>query len=680
MKKINLFALLLCFTSLLFIACKEKAKTITAKDILNDNRDTSLSAGLDFFKYANGLWINNNPIPAEESSWGIGNLVVKENYEKLKVICEESVKSNADKNSPQGMLANFWKTAMDSIKCESLGITPLLKEFQRIDAIHDVNGIIDEIVIHHQYGVNSLMDMYVSNDLINSDKMTLYMSQGGLSLPNRDYYFNNDERTKKIRDAFPGHVIRMLEICGESKENASKAANNILSFETILAHKSRKLEALRDPHANYNVYTKQMLPKLNTKFDWNRWTQGLHLNIDTIIIGQPEFFKEIDNLLTKVDINAWKTYLKWQLIHSFASTLNHAADQENFEFYGKLIRGIEVQKPRWKRSLNAIEGAMGDNLGREYVKYFFGEKEKKRYSDMVENVREVFAEHIKNLDWMSTTTKEKALDKLNKMGKKVGYPDIWRDFSKMAIDTISYFDNSLASRKWWFDNNIQKLGKPVDRTEWDMTPQTYNAYYNPSNNEIVLPAAIFAVPGCKDADLDDALVYGYAAASTIGHEITHGFDDEGRKFNVKGNLEDWWTKEDAAQFKKRADLMVRQFNEFVVLDSMHVNGEATLGENIADLGGVVLGLGAFKKTEQFKKAELKNGMTPLQRYFLGYALGWLGHSRNENLANQILTDVHAPNFLRVNGPFVNVPEFYEAFNITPTDKMYRADSIRVRIW
>jgi len=330
--------------------------------------------------------------------------------------------------------------------------------------------------------------------------------------------------------------------------------------------------------------------------------------------------------------------------------------------------------------LDTEERAMGEALGQLFVKEYFNEKAKKRYSDLVEAIRDAYRERIKNLAWMSDSTKQKALDKLAKITKKVGYPDKWKDFSAMKIGNVPFVVNVQNANAWWFDFDINKLGKPVDRTEWDMSPQTYNAYYNPSNNEIVLPAGMFAVPGKKDEELDDAFVYGYAAASTIGHEITHGFDDQGRQYDAKGDLKGWWQPNDSIQFAQRAAKIIKQFNEMNPVDTMHVNGDATQGENIADLGGLLLGLDAFKKTDAFKKGEKISGFTPVQRYFLGYAYSWMYEERKERLASQVMTDVHAPAKERVNGPLVNIPEFYEAFGIKPGDKMYRADSLRVNIW
>ncbi|RYY97514.1 MAG: M13 family peptidase, partial [Chitinophagaceae bacterium] len=373
-------------------------------------------------------------------------------------------------------------------------------------------------------------------------------------------------------------------------------------------------------------------------------------------------------------------YLRFHLVRSTAPYLDSATYLQYFDFYGKTIRGAKKPKTRWKRMLDLQDGLMGEALGKVFVQEFFPKEAKERYSKMVEDVRGALKERITQLDWMSDSTKQKAFAKLASMKKKVGYPDKWKDFSAMEISRQPLARNVLAANSWWHHYEVNKLGKPVDRDEWEMNPQTYNAYYNPSNNEIVLPAGIFTVPGYRDAQLDDALVYGYAGATTIGHEITHGFDDEGRQYDEKGNLHAWWTPKDSAEFAQRAQKMVDQFNGYVVVDTARINGKATLGENIADLGGAILGLEAFKKTETYKSGKTVNGMTPLQRYFLGYALGWLNHTRDQELASRLLTDVHSPAKWRVNGPFVNVPEFYEAFGVKPGDKMYRADSLRVRIW
>jgi len=421
----------------------------------------------------------------------------------------------------------------------------------------------------------------------------------------------------------------------------------------------------------------KLTPSLNWHdlFKWEKIN-----NIDTVIVGQPEFLKGLEALLKSTNINSWKEYLKWQLITNFASVVNKDFVNENFHFRGTILNGVVKNRERWKRVLDNEEAEIGELLGQLYVDKYFSVKTKKRYENLVDNILAAYHDRIQKLDWMSDATKVKALSKLSKVVKKVGYPDKWRDFSNLALNRNAYVLNVLNANKWAFDYQINKLGKPVDRLEWDMTPQTYNAYYNPSNNEIVLPAAIFSIPGLSDEDADDAIIYSYAGGSTIGHEITHGFDDMGKKYDESGNLANWWTKKDEDKFNARAVGMVKQFNSYVVLDSIHVNGKASLGENIADLGGISIGYDAFQKTEQYKKGKKIAGFTPDQRFFLGYALAWLSHQRNENLARQIMTDVHSPAYLRVNGPLSNIPQFYKAFDVKPGDKMYRADSLRVKIW
>ena len=373
-------------------------------------------------------------------------------------------------------------------------------------------------------------------------------------------------------------------------------------------------------------------------------------------------------------------YLRFHLLSTYAPFLGRAFDQEHFAFYGTVLDGRETQRVRWKRVLDAEEDAIGMVLGRVFVQEYFPPHTKARYEALVESIRDAYSERIRDLDWMSPATKKQALAKLASMSKKVGYPDKWKDYSTLAIGRESFAANVRSASGWHFDDAVRKFGKPVDRTEWEMTPQTYNAYYNPSNNEIVLPAGIFLIPGVKDDDADDAVVYGYAGASTIGHEITHGFDDEGRQFDRHGNLASWWTPEDEAGFKSRAEVMVQQFDAYEPIPGLHINGRATLGENIADLGGIVIGMQAFEKTKQYRDGKSIAGLTPMQRYCLGYALGWLGHQREERLRARLLSDVHSPAKWRVNGPFADVPDFYSAFGVRAGDPMWRPDSVRARIW
>ncbi|MER3471329.1 MAG: M13 family peptidase [Chitinophagaceae bacterium] len=661
-------------------ASKDSTANITAQDILATDRDTTVDPSQDFFMYANGGWIKKNPIPSDQSSWGIGNLVIEENLKRLRTISEEAAKKNAAAGTAEQKIGDFYATAMDSTKIEQQGLTPLQAQLNKINAINDVVSLLTTVSELKKIGSSTLFNDYVAQDDKNSDVMAYRLSQGGLGLPQREYYFRQDSTTKNIRAAYVKYVTKILTMSGDDSSNAGKSAKNIMALETRLAQASRKLEDLRDPYRNYNKMAITDLGKLSPSINWINYLAAIGVqHVDSVIVGQPEFFKALETILKTTPIADWKSYLKFQLVNDFAGALPDRFGIEQFNFF-KLLSGAKERRPRWKRAIQSEEGAMGELLGQLYVKEFFSDTAKKRYSDMVEAIRDALKDRISKLTWMSDSTKQKAYIKLAAMKKKVGYPDKWKDFSAMQIGKESYVQNLMNANMWWHNYNMNKLGRPVDRDEWDMTPQTYNAYYNPSNNEIVLPAGIFTVPGKRDSELDDALVYGYAGASTIGHEITHGFDDEGRQFDEKGNLKSWWTKKDEEEFNKRAQVMVKQFNEYEPIKGYHINGKATLGENIADLGGILLGIEAFQNTEQYKKNQTINGMTPMQRYYLGYALGWLGQIRDEQLRNRLLTDVHSPAKYRVNGPFADVDDFYTTFNIKPNTPMYRPDSLRVRIW
>ncbi|TGE19696.1 M13 family metallopeptidase [Hymenobacter elongatus] len=650
-------------------------------DLLRANLDTTVSPGDDFFQYANGGWLKRHPIPASESSWGIGKEVQNEVYDRLRILNEEAAKANAPAGSSQQKIGDFWASGLDSVAIDRQGLAPLKAELDRIAAIRSVADVQAVVARHKVLGVNSLVGLYVAQDAKNSDKMALHLYQAGLGLPNRDYYFNKDARTVRIRREYGRHVARMLGLLGQDSVAARQQSAQIVQLETTLAGASRKLEALRDPYANYNKRAVADLGKLTPGLDWPRWLGQMEMPpTDTVIVGQPEFYQRAGQLLLTTPLDQWQAYLRWHLVNTFASQLSAPLDNEHFRFYGTVLQGQKVQRARWKRVLDEEEAGMGEILGQLFVKEYFTPETKARYAKLTENVVAAFRTHIQALDWMSDATKQKALVKLTKITPKVGYPDKWRDYSALTISPDSYLGNVMRTNEWTYRYNLRKLGQPVDRTEWEMTPQTYNAYYNPSNNEIVLPAAIFAIPGLADKNADDAIIYGYAGASTIGHELTHGFDDEGSQFDEKGNLRNWWTPKDRAAFQQRVNGIVRQFNGYTVLDSLHVNGKATAGENIADLGGIVIAFDAFKQTEQYKKGEKIGGLSPTQRYFLGYALGWQNHQRDEVLAQRILTDVHSPAKLRVNGPFADVPAFYEAFSVQPSQALWRADTARVKIW
>ena len=657
------------------------ADSMTNKpDVLAVNMDTSVKPTEDFFLYANGGWIKSNPIPSDQGSWSIGNLVVEENLKRLRSISEKAAATKAAPGSTEQKIGDYWSTAMDSSKIEQQGLQPLKPYLDKINAINDIKTLVATVAELKKIGSSTLFNDYVAQDDKNSDVMSYKLVQGGIGLPEREYYFKTDSATSNIRRQYVQYTSPTLTMAAEDIAKAASEANNILALETKLARASRKIEDLRDPYANYNKMALSELPKMSPDIDWTLFLNNTGVkNLDSVIVGQPEFFKALNNIIKSTPLDVWKSDLKFNLISDFSGALPDQYGIEAFNFT-KLFTGAKERRPRWKRVIQSEESSMGEMLGQLYVKEFFSETAKKRYSDMVEAIREALKQRIGQLTWMTDSTKQKAYVKLAAMKKKVGYPDKWKDFSSMQIGKESFVQNLVNAHTWWHNYSINKLGKPVDRDEWDMTPQTYNAYYNPSNNEIVLPAGIFTVPGYRDEQLDDATVYGYAGASTIGHEITHGFDDEGRQFDEKGNLKSWWTQKDEEEFKKRANVMVKQFNEYEPVKGYHINGKATLGENIADLGGILLGIEAFKKTDQYKKGEKISGLAPMQRYFLGYALGWLGQIRDEQLRNRLLTDVHSPAKYRVNGPFVDVDEFYNTFDIMPNTPMYRPDSLRVRIW
>ncbi len=663
------------------ISCNNaKNKNADKPDVLASNLDTTVFPGQDFFEYANGGWIKKNPIPGDQSSWGIGNLVIEENLKRLREISEKAATSGASKGTPEQKIGDFWTMAMDSAKIEADGLKPLQIWLDKINAIKDIKGLLANVVELKKIGSSTLFSDFVSQDDKNSDVMAFKLWQGGISLPEREYYFKKDSATVNIRNEYVKYITKVLTMSGSDSAASAAAAKNILALETKLATASRKMEDLRDPYKNYNKMAVADLGKMNAEINWSDYLNNYGVKtVDSVIVGQPEFFKALDVALKTIPIADWKNYLKFNLINDFAGALPDQFGKAAFNF-NKLFSGAKERRPRWKRVIQSSENAMGEMLGQLYVKEFFNEKAKKRYEDMVEAIRDALKDRISKLSWMTDSTKQKAYTKLAAIKKKVGYPEKWKDFSKMDIGKVSYFQNIVNARLWWHNYEMNKLGKPVDRNEWDMYPQTYNAYYNPSNNEIVLPAGIFTVPGYRDEELDDATVYGYAGASTIGHEITHGFDDEGRQYDEKGNLVSWWSQKDADQFNAKTTVMVKQFEAYEPLPGYHINGKATLGENIADLGGILLGIEAYKKTAEFRAGKSIAGLTPMQRYFCGYALGWLGHSTDESLRSQILSDVHSPAKERVNGPFVDVDEFYTAFKIKPTDKMFIPDSSRVRIW
>lgn len=672
-KFIYLFVIIFLFTSFTFSQ---------EKYFMEENIDNSINPGDDFFLYANGNFIKRHPIPESESLYGIFNLINDDVYDYLKKICIDAMNDNtAVKGSNTQKIGDFFSSGMDSVNIEKQDLAPLKKWFKKIDKIKNVDDALKVVAELHTYGLGSLYTFYTGQDDMQSSVYKVFLTQGGLGLPNRDYYFKDDERTKNIRNKYIKHIENLLVLIGFSQKDAKDASADIMKLETQLAKSSRTLEELRDSYANYNRRTFKELSAITPSVNWKNIFNIYNVKkTDTVIVGQPEFFEEVEKVLNDYDIAILRNYLKWTLIDETAGTLSNKFNEENFDFHGKILSGTTEQRPRFKRVLDNTNDLLGEILGMEYVRIYFSPEDKERTKQMVNNVFSAFGERIKNLDWMSEATKEKALQKLGTVDKKIGYPDKWRDYSTLEISRDSYLTNILNANNWEFRRNIAKMDKPVDKTEWVMNPQTCNAYYSSSNNEIVLPVAIMTVPGKKMDEIDDAFLYGYVGASTIGHELIHGFDDEGRNYDAEGNLKGWWTPEDSIKFVAKAQKLIEQFDNFIVLDNMHVNGKATLGENIADLAGLVLGYEALKKTKDWKDKNVIGGFTVEQRYYLGYAFSWAVYYRDELLARRIMTDVHSPPFLRVNGPMSNLNTFYEAFGVKEGNKLFRPESERVKIW
>jgi putative endopeptidase len=667
---------ILVVASLNLISCNKKE--VELSDPLVTNRDTLVNPADDFFKYANGGWFKNNPIPSTEQSNGIFRTIADTINNQIKQICEKSAQDeSAEKGSNKQKIGDFYASGMDTIAINKAGISPLKSEFAKIDAIKDVPSLVTSIAHLHTIGASPAFSFYLGQDDKISTKYALFLGQGGLGLGNRDYYFNTDEQTVKIRTEYVKHLQAMLKLIGQNEASAT----SIMKLETDLAKASRKLEDLRDPIKNYNKMTVASLGKITPNINWNSMFPVLGVaKADSVIVGQPEFYKALNTFVKSYSIEDWKTYLKWDLVNSYAAYLNSDIEKQNFKFYSTVMNGVSKQKPRWKRVVGQTDNYLGELIGQVYVAEYLPKGSKEKLLEIGNNIRDVYADHIKKLDWMSEATKVKALKKLSKIVMKVGYPDKWKDMSSMKIDRKSYCGNVIQANIWSYKDMINKYGKPVDRTEWSMNPQTYNAYYNPSNNEIVVPACNIIVPGFEGRMPDDAILYGIIGGSTFGHEITHGFDDQGSQYDENGNLNNWWTPEDLKKFQAKTKLIVSQFNKYTVLGNKHINGEATQGENIADLGGVVMGYEAFKKTRQYKSNQKISNLSPDQRFFLAYGYAWMVNTKDEALASQIMTDVHAPAQFRINGPLSNIPEFYKTFNVKPGNKMYQPDSLRVVIW
>ena len=651
-------------------------------DPLASHIDPGIKPGDDFFLYANGNWFKANPIPASEQSNGLWQLIQDTINAQIRTLCESSSRlTNAEKGSDKQKIGDFFLTGMDSVALNKNGLRDLKSDLDRIDGIKDRKGVVAAASYIHRVSGSPLFRFGVGQDDKISSKNAIFVAQGGLSLPDRNFYFDTDARAVMIRKKFGEHLQNMFMIMGYDDAGAKQAADNLIKLESAIANTSRKREDTRDPLKNYNKMSFKQLTESTPNLDWAVFAEGAGLHdVDTVIVGQPEFLTALNGYLQSFPLEDWKNYLKFHLIRGLARYMDDKTYQESFSFYSTTLRGVQEPKPRWKRVVEQTDGSLGELIGRVYVAEYLPKGTKEKLLEIGNAIKSVYAERIKALDWMSEATKEKALRKLSTVIMKVGYPDKWKDLTSMQIDRASYVQNVKKANEWRFNYMISKFGKPVDRTEWEMEPQTYNAYYNASNNEIVVPGCNILVPGYERKLADDALLYSIIGGSTFGHEITHGFDDQGSKYDERGNLNNWWAPEDSARFYARTRMIVRQFDAYIPVDTLHINGDLTQGENIADLGGVMMGYQAFQKTGQYTKHERIGGLDPDQRYFLGYALAWMINERPEAIASQIRSNEHSPAKFRVIGPLTDMPEFLSTFGIKKGDPMWRDEGVRVKIW
>ncbi len=647
------------------------------------NLDPKVKPCANFYEYADGGWMAANPIPPAYPAWSTFNELAERNREILRKILEKDAKDAAEKSAPPGSntqkLGDFYASCMNEKEVEAEGAKPLDSEFQRIDQIHDKASLQAEIARLQGMGVNALFAFGSEQDFKNSEMVIGDAEQGGLGLPNCTYYTKQDPKSKQIRAQYIDHVAKMFELLGDKPDVASSEAQTVMKLETELAKSSMTPVQLRDPKAVYHKMTLAQLNLVTPQFSWSTYFHEVgHPNLDSINVGQPEFFKEVNKILASAPLSDWKTYLRWHLIHAAAPYLSKPFVDENFNFNGRILTGTKEILPRWKRCVAATDRGLGMALGEQYVQVAFPPAAKARAMAMVDNLIKALRSDISTLSWMGPKTREQAIAKLQLLMKKIGYPTKWRDYSALQIAPGPYVENVFRSNLFEFHRDLNKIGKPVDRTEWEMTPPTVNAYYDPSMNEIVFPAGILQPP-FFNPDADDAINYG-AMGTVIGHEMTHGFDDEGRQFDAHGNLVNWWTPDDLKRFEQRAECVEKQFDGYIVEDQLHENGKLVLGESIADLGGLTIAYAAFQQTPEAKSQTKIDGFTPDQRFFLGYAQIWAQNIRPQFARLLVSVDPHPLPRFRVNGPLSNMPAFAKAWDCRQGDPMVRPIQNQCKIW
>ena len=659
-------------------ACNSgKGNLTTGIDLAN--LDTTALPGTDFYQYACGGWMKNHPLTDEYSQYGSFTVLAENNRKQMQGLIEELAKGQHEAGSVAQKIGTLYNLAMDSVKLNQEGTAPIKTELEEIASLKNKADVYALLGSLERRGITSYLGTGVGADQKNSDMNAVYTSQAGLSMGERDYYLATDEATTKIREAFKVHVAKMYQLAGFDEATANRGRDIVMDVETRLAKTFRSMVELRDPQANYNKMTLDELKQKYASFNWDAYLTNLGLkNVQEIIVGQPEALAEAAKILDSLPVEQQVLYLQWKLIDRAASFLNDEIVEQNFDFYGRTMSGAKEMQPRWKQAVSVTGSVLGEAVGQMYVEKYFPAAAKERMVTLVKNLQTALGERIQALEWMSDSTKARALEKLAAFHVKIGYPDKWKDYVKLDIKDDSYYANIERATVWASDENMAKAGKPVDKEEWHMTPQTVNAYYNPTTNEICFPAGILQPP-FFDMQADDAFNYG-AIGVVIGHEMTHGFDDQGRQYDKDGNLKDWWTAEDAERFNQRAQVMVNFFDSIQVAPGVHANGRQTLGENIADYGGLQVAYQAFKTATKDAPLATVDGLTPEQRFFLAYAGVWANNVRPEFVLYLTKMDVHSLGEWRVNGALPQIDAWYEAFNIGEADPMFVPKEERVAIW
>ncbi|HEY5643279.1 MAG TPA: M13-type metalloendopeptidase [Woeseiaceae bacterium] len=639
--------------------------------------DTTIKPGDDFFSYVNGTWVKSTEVPADKASYSVFAVLNDEAQENVRLIIEESANGDFEPGTDEQKVGDLYNSFLDWDTRNARGIEPLKPELERIASIKDK----DDLAVYFAETVRRSLDAPFGfgqvADFQDPNFYMLYVRQSGIGLPDREYYLKDDPKSEEIRQKYVAHIAKMYDLAG--LPDGAAAAAKVFALETRLAREHMTKEQERNWTQNYNKVALEDLPSIMPSFNWDGYIAEAGIaDVDALVLFMTDYMKALDGIIVDTDLDTWKTYLTWTALNGAAARLTQALDDQNFEFYGKTLSGREEQQPMWRRGVATVNGALGEVVGKVYVKKHFPPEAKERMLELVGNLVKAYEKSIRELEWMSDETKAEALDKLSKFTPKIGYPDVWRDYTALEVRGDDFYGNVERAALAEYKRALDRQGGPVDRTEWGMTPQTVNAYYMPPLNEIVFPAAILQPP-FFDMAADDAVNYG-AIGAVIGHEIGHGFDDSGSTFDGDGVMRNWWTDEDRAEFDKRTGALVAQYNGFRPFDDLNVNGEFTLGENIGDLGGISIGLLAYKMSLEGKEPPVLDGFTGIQRVFLGFAQVWRNIYRDEQLRLQIETDPHSPSMYRTNGSVRNVPEWYEAFNVQEGDALYLPPEARVKIW